>query len=217
MRWDYRAIVAASIAVACSLLVRAANGSDTTVDPSYGRIEGDVTAVGGAGAVLGSGGVRAEAELRLRYLETAGVFGTYEDSLAAGSGVEPQRVLAVGLELRPIFLFRWLEGAETQRARLDLALDSIALELGATFSQPTGSTFASQPGIEFAVALELPLLERAAGPWIGVRGVLRWSNGLLASGQTIGPDDRQVLLALTLAWHEILSVHIVDVGDRPVR
>jgi hypothetical protein len=47
--------------------------------------------------------------------------------------------------------------------------------------------------------------------------VLRWSDDLLASGQAVGPDDRQAVLALTLAWHEILSVHVVDVGDRPVR
>lgn len=218
MRWGSSAppVVAMYLAAACCLVCRAAGAADSAVDSSYGRIDGDVTLVAGVGAVAGDGGVRAEAEVRLRYLETAGVFATYEDGLGAGSGVDPLRVVGVGLELRPLFLYRWLQGAETQRARLDLALDSIGLELAGTFDEPTGSEFASRRGVQFGVALEIPLLARAAGPWIGVRGALRWSDALLASGQAIGPEDRQVVFALTLAWHEILAVHLVDVGDRAV-
>ena len=46
-------------------------------DPSYGRVDGDITWVAGAGAVVAPRGPRPEAEMRLRYLETAGVFVAY--------------------------------------------------------------------------------------------------------------------------------------------
>src|SRR5215831_13531181 len=98
------------VAIAGALVLRAgtANADVTTVDPSYGRIDGDIDVVVGAGAVFAPRGPRGEAELRLRYLETAGVLVTFEDAL--GSSAEPARALTTGLELRPLFLARWLRG-----------------------------------------------------------------------------------------------------------
>jgi hypothetical protein len=204
----------AGIAAALSLCAGTAGADVTTVDSSYGRIEGDIDAIVGIGAVVAPRGPRGETELRLRYLETAGVVVTYEDAL--GSSAEPERVLTTGLELRPLFLARWLRGEETQRAWLDLTLDSIGFEMGAVFQQASARGFASQRGIEVALGIELPLLARATGPWIGVRGGLRWSEAALASGSVLGADDRQVILAVTLAWHQIFAAHVVDVGDRAV-
>src|ERR1019366_6992085 len=91
-------------------------------EPTYGRLQGDLTLVAGLGAVA----------------------------------AEPTRVLAAGLELRPLFLFRWLTGRETQRARVDLVVDSLGLELGAVFTQPAGTSFASQAGMQAALGLEVP-------------------------------------------------------------
>jgi hypothetical protein len=203
-------VVRVGVAAALAVCARTASAEGGTVDPSYGRIDGDLDVGFGVGSVIASGGLRAEAELRLRYLETAGVFVTYEDAEFLGLASEPRRVLATGLELRPLFLFRWLKGREEQRARLDLTLDSIGLELGTTFEQPAGGGFASRSGFEVGVGIELPILERASGPWIGIRGVVRWSQDAMASGIVRGEDDRQATLAITLAWHQILAAHLVQ-------
>jgi hypothetical protein len=183
-------------------------------EASYGRVEGDVTAVAGAGVVAAARGARVEGELRLRYLESAGVFAAYEDGAAIGAGAEPLRVLAVGLELRPLFLYRWLQGHELERPRLDLVVDSFALELGAAFVQPAGRGFASGTGIQAGIGLELPLLERVSGPWIGLHGGVRWAGDALAAGSARAADDREVFVALTLAWHQLFVAHWVDLGDR---
>jgi len=217
MRWGSDSAAFAGAALALVGRANDASADRGNADSTFGRIGGDIAAVGGAGVVAASGGVRAEAELRLRYLETAGVFVTYEDAAAIGSAAEPRRVLSPGIELRPLFLLRWLRGSETQRARLDLALDSIGIEIGATFGQPVGTSFATQRGLEVGLGFELPVLERASGPWIGIRGALRWSDSALGSGVVSGPDDRQAILAITVAWHQIVSAHVVDVGDRAVQ
>ena len=84
-----------------------ASGSDGA-EPTYGRVEGDLCFVAGAGAAVAARGPRAVGELRMRYLESGGLFATYEDGSLIGSDSEPKRVVAAGLELRPLFLFRWL-------------------------------------------------------------------------------------------------------------
>jgi len=212
MRWASDARVVAGVLAAAALRVTDARGAGD--DPSRGRVDGDIGVVAGVGVAVASGGARAAAELRLRYLETAGVFATYEDGPLTGSGAEPIRALAAGLELRPLFLFRWLEGFESSRARLDLALDSMGLEVGAALQQPSGGAFASAPGLQVGLGIELPVLASATGPWIGLHGTLRWSDAALATGQVRGADDRSAILAITLAWHQAVAAHLVDVGDR---
>jgi hypothetical protein len=167
--------------------------------------------------VIAPRGPRAEGELRLRYLESAGVFAAYEDGAILGSAAEPERVLVAGVELRPLFFFRWLQGRETSRAGLDLVVDSIGLEVGATFAQPRGDSFASSPGVQVGLGLEVPLFATATGPWLGVHGGLRWSDDALAYGVVRGADDRAAYLAVTLSWHQVLVTHLVDVGDRAPR
>jgi hypothetical protein len=189
-------------------LARAAGDSST-----YGRIDGDVGFVVAAGAVV----VRAEGELRIRYLETAGAFVAYEDGGALGSRAEPRRCLVAGLELRPLFLFRWLRGQELGNARLDLGVDSIGVELGAVWAQPDGRGFASTAGLQVALAVEIPITGQATGPWAAIRGGLRWSDDALASGVVATADDREAFVAITLAWHQLAAVHIVDLGDEAPR
>jgi hypothetical protein len=214
MRWDSERVGLVVAAGAVIMLHARGARCDRGAESSYGRIDGDITLVFGAGGVIAPRGPRAEGELRLRYLESAGLFAQYEDGSLLGASSEPTRVLTVGLEMRPLFLLRWLEGLETRRARLDLALDSIGLELGAVFSQPSGAAFGSRSGAQIGLGVELPIAASATGAWIGVHGGLRWSDSALASGTARSADDREAYLAVTLAWHQVVKAHVVDVGDR---
>jgi hypothetical protein len=220
MRWACEAsllVLLASSAAVSSARDALAQGA-ASAEPSHGRVDGDLTVVVGAGATVVPQGVRPEGELRLRYLETAGLFTTYEEAaLFQGAAAEPQRVLALGGELRPLFLGRWLTGYETRRVRLDLALDSLGLELAAVFAQRPGGPFGSDLGLQLGLGLELPLLEQPSGPWIGLHGGVRWSDASLASGVVHGAADRAAFLAVTLAWHELVVAHLVDVGDQAPR
>jgi len=212
MRWASEGRVAVVAFTAAALRVTEASAADE--DPSRGRVDGDVSVAVGAGIAVASSGARAGADLRARYLETAGVFATYEDGAVIGAKVDPVRVVAAGLEVRPLFLFRWLKGFETSRARFDLAVDSMGLELGAVFSQPAGAAFASVAGLQAGAGVELPMLPSATGPWIELHGGVRWSDDALGSGEVHGPVDRSAYLVVTLAWHQVFTVHVVDVGDR---
>jgi hypothetical protein len=212
-----RVPVTGAAALACGFAAMAWGGdarAQEAADPSYGRVDGDLTLVVGLGAVAAARGVRPEGELRVRYLETAGVFAAYEDGATFGTGAEPQRVLAAGLELRPLFLYRWLQGHEIRRARLDLTIDSIGLELGAAFWQPRGGGFASQPGIQAGLGVEMPIFEQAAGPWVGLHGGVRWGSQVFSYGNVRDADDRSAFLTLTLSWHALVVAHWVDLGDR---
>lgn len=191
----------------------AADGPDT----SYGRVDGDFSASAGVGATFGPTAPRAAADLRLRYLSTAGIFATYEDGVLLGGASIPRRVLATGVELRPLFLARWLQGLETGRPRLDLTIDSFALELGAVFLEPPGRPFGSRPGLQAGVGLELPVLPRASGPLIGIHGGARWSDATLGGDSIAGPSDRSLYVLVTVAWQYVFPAHVVDLRDRAPR
>jgi hypothetical protein len=220
LRRSSRAARVSSVAAAvilASLCGTTGARAEGIVEPSYGRIEGDVTLVVGAGGALASGGPRAEGELRARYLETAGVFGTYEDGPIVGSSGSPRRVVAAGLEFRPFFLYRWLQGHETRRARIDLAIDSLGLELGLTWQEPQGSGFRSTPGMQVGLGVEVPLFLDATGLWLAFHGGIRWSDETLASGVVDTSEYREAYVSVTLAWHQVVAAHLVDVGDREPR
>jgi hypothetical protein len=208
-----RAAAFAGAGAAVALLGATARADGRAFDPAYGRVDGDIGLVVGVGGAVAPRGPRAEAELRLRYLEAVGLFATYEAGVL-GSMSEPQRAFTGGLEIRPLFLYRWLEDQETGNARFDLVLDSVGLELGAVVYEPEGVGLAWQGGFEVGLGVELPVLERATGPWIGVRGLLRWSEAALGSGVVSNADDRQAVLVVTLAWHQVVTWHVADLGDR---
>ena len=186
-------------------------------DTTYGRIDGDIGLVLGLGLTVGPDAPRGTLDLRVRYLETAGLFLTYEEGTIFGSGAEPVRVLAGGLEIRPLFLGRWLTGRELGNARLDLALDSLGFELGGFFAQPQEEPFGERPGLQAGLGLELPLLAHASGPWIGLHGGIRFSDNALGGGPTSDPADRAFFLSFTIAWHQTVGAHVVDPFDRALR
>lgn len=217
MRWVSELRLSFAVATAALRVAEGSARADGGVDPSYGRVEGDLTLVVGLGATVAEGGSRPEGELRVRYLESVGLFGTVEDAPLVGASSEPRRVLVGGLEVRPLFLYRWLQGHETQRAWLDLAVDSFGIELGAVGMQPAGTGFASDLGVQAGLAFEVPILPDATGPWVGLHGGLRWSEAALTTGSVHGSDDRSAFLSITLAWHQVVVAHVVDVGDEAPR
>ncbi len=193
-----------------ALVLGALDAAPLSPDPTVGRIDGDLTVSIGAGATLGPRGVRATADMRLRLLDSAGLFFGYEDCF--GSSAEPTRVLYTGLELRPLFLARWSQGLELQRGFADLLIDSFGLEIGGFISQPQKGSIGDRVGLQLGLGLEVPLLARAIGPWIGLHGGIRYSDAGLARGDETALD-RALYLSITLAWHQVLAAHLVDAGD----
>jgi hypothetical protein len=212
-------LVVAMVAVLAGREASAETRADESArrDASFGRLEGDVGIVGGAGVVVGPRSPRAALDLRLRYLDTIGLFADYEDAPILGTSSDPRRVFASGLELRPLFLGRWLTGRELSAGRIDLAIDSIGLELGAVFAQPIGSSFSGRPGVQVGLGIELPFLASASGPWLGLHGGVRWSDAALGGTGADTAFDRSLYFAITLAWHQLFLAHAVDVGDRAPR
>jgi hypothetical protein len=199
--------------VACILHAYPAVAADKA-DTSDGRIDGDLAVAVGAGATFGPRDPRAAADLRFRYLWTVGAFATYEDGALVGAASEPKRVLATGLELRPLFIARWLNGLEWGKPYADLTLDSLGLELGAVFLQPQGGSFGGRPGLQAGLGIEIPILPHATGPLLGLHGGVRWSDAALAAHPLQGPADRALYLGVTLAWQQVFGSHLVDLGDR---
>jgi hypothetical protein len=229
-----RRVAAAAFTIACMMHAHAARAQDggarraraaaaqpgqapadaPTVDTSHGRIDGDLAAELGFGATFGPRAPRATADLRLRYLWTAGAFVTYEDGPLLGGASEPRRALAAGLELRPLFIARWFNGLESGNAYADLTLDSLGLELGAVFQEPSGERFGSKPGLQAGLGVEIPILPRASGPLVGIHAGARWSDAALGGRPLATPSDRSLYLAITLAWQQVFGAHVVDAGDR---
>lgn len=167
------------------------------IDAAYGRLDGDLAIAASAGVAAGAPGARFAGDLRLRYLQTAGLFGTVE----AG---DERRVLATGIEVRPLFVSRWALGREIGRPRLDMVIDSAALELGVAFLHP-----GSQRALQAGIGLELPLFEDATGPFFGLHAGVRWTEESLA-GQSAGTG----FVALTVGWQQVFTGHLIDYGER---
>lgn len=241
-----RALTRSAVVLAASCLGRAASAEEAAaagakvtpseekliapgargVDTSYGRLAGDMAVSAGLGAAFGPRSPRAAVDLRLRYLSTAGVYATYEDGALIGDSSDPRRALSTGIELRPLFLARWLQGWEWGSPYPDLALDSLGLELGLVLIEPLGDRpasagadrgFASKPALQAGIGLEVPLLPRASGPLIGVHGAVRWSDAALGGEPIAGPSDRAFCLLVTLGWQQLFGAHVVDLADRAPR
>lgn len=200
-------LVLAAIATPSSAL------ADDQVDTSYGRIQGDVAFAGALGATFGPRGPRATVDARARYLQTVGVFATYEDGALVASQAEPRRALGAGVEARPLFLARWLRGWELGLPLVDLAIDSLGLEVGVTFTEPAGRGFASREALSLGLGIEAPLLGRASGLFLGLRGGGRFSEAALAGASGLGPADRAGWFAVTLGWQLFVATPLVSSGD----
>lgn len=180
-------------------------------DGVYGRLDGDLELRAEAGAGFASGGPALAAGASALYLSTAGVYAHYTDALGSG-GADVTRSIAAGLILQPFFLARYSSDFEHGPAILDLFVDSFGLEIGSFWAAPRGLGLRAAPGLELAATLAVPLLGRASGPFLTVRGALRLRQDDAASAV-----DRAGLLSLTLSFHQVIPIHLVDAGDRTAR
>ena len=141
-------------------------------DGAYGRFDGDLELGLGAGPTLAfsEGDLGVAARGTARWYSTAGLYAVYGETLSPRPDIE--RRLAVGLDLTPLFLIRWAQALEAGPAVLDLALDSLSLGLGASFSAPHERDFASKKSFEASLGVGVPLAGTAPGPWLEFRAAL---------------------------------------------
>lgn len=194
-----------------AILVVALGASD---DATFGRIDGDLALRAGVGATFGPRAPRGVVDVRLRYLQSTGFFATYEEGFGGSS---PQRLCAFGMELRPLFLGRWLTGLELGKAYPDLFIDSFALEIGAFFAGPEGGAFGDRWGLQFGAGLELPFFPRASGLWLSLHVGGRWDRSTFAGREPISADERSLYVSVLLTWQQIFGSHAVDLGDETPR
>jgi hypothetical protein len=202
----------ASGTLAAALLAAAparAGGSDGL----YGRFDGDLELRVHAGAAFAAGGPALSASVAALYLSSAGIYAHYTDALGSDAPLVTRSVSG-GVHLQPFFLARYAFDAERGPAFLDLLVDSLALELGAFWSAPRQSPWDEHPGLEVALDIALPFLPRATGPFLGVRGALRWRPVDFVAGAPGDAIDRGAMLSITLGWHQVVLSHLVDAGDR---
>jgi hypothetical protein len=145
-------------------------------DGTYGRLDGDLDLGLGLGGLvdLDHGEPGFAARLSAHWFFMAGASVTYADGL--GTGLDPERRLGIGVDLRPLFLPRWTQDWERGPAILDLTLDSISLGIGASFEEPLGGEFGERRAFEASLGFGVPLAGRGPGPWLEARAALAWPN-----------------------------------------
>ena len=198
-------------ALAAVLLVAAPARADGG-DGLYGRFDGDVELRVQAGAAFAAGGPSLAAGVAALYLSTAGVYVHYTDALGSDAP-RVSRSVATGFHLAPLFFARYATNRELGPAFVDLLVDSLGFELGACWSAPLHAPWDLHPGLEAALDVSVPLLPRSSGPFVGLRGALRWRPVDFTAGSPGNPVDHGALLSLTLGWHQVVATHLVDAGD----
>lgn len=199
-----------ALASAVAVLATTSNLYAAPNDGVYGRLDGDLGLSLGAGVGIAKGGALAALLGRAIFLDSIGMYASYVDAL--GAEAPSARSFSLGVELRPLFLARWAHGLETGPATLDLAIDSLAFDVGAYWASPSNTSSPSTPGLELGAGFEVPLLGRASGPWLGVRGALRWSASDFA-GTSGTASDRGALAMFTFSWQGRVTSRIADAGD----
>src|SRR6478735_9668184 len=165
----------------------------TSNDGVYGRFDGDLDLGLGIGAEFGSAGkaaptVRASAH----YFSIAGVYAV--GRIKAGDESAPS-LFGLGIDLRPLFVPRWVKGMETGSALFDLTLDSLSLSLGAFWAQRLEHAPRPNRGFDAQLGFGVPLLATASGPWLEARGALRYPDGA----------SREEAVLLFLSWHGFVT------------
>ncbi|MBN2192849.1 MAG: hypothetical protein JW751_08525 [Polyangiaceae bacterium] len=166
-------------------------------DGVYGRFDGDLDLGIGAGAQVGSAPARLAVRGTAHYYGMAGLGLTYLEPLAAS---HPRgRTLLLATDLRPLFVPRWSNALERGPAFLDLALDALSVGVGVYFATGPEGPLGRQRGLEWSLGAGLPLLARAAGPWLEARGALLWNDG---ARDPSPPAEASAYLLLT--WHGLV-------------
>jgi hypothetical protein len=189
-------------AVSVSLLLVGSTASAawpprTESDGVYGRFHGDTDISLKLGGLVRDSGLAGSVGASAHYYSLIGLTGDYSESLVADS--LHARSAAIGMELRPLFLPRWVLGLERGPAWLDLALDSAALGFGAYFTDAETEGRGSR-GAWVSLGAGVPLLGEASGPWLELRGLRRFPDP-----DELAPAAHNALL-LYLSWHHVLQL-----------
>ncbi len=195
----FRRLLASSLAVAASLAIPAraraesAPTSPLAPDGVYDRFDGDLDLGLALGAEFGSAGRVAPAlRASAHYFSIAGVY--VSGRVNPGGGSAPS-LFGAGVDLRPLFVPRWAKGYETGPDFLDLTLDSLSLSVGAFWSERASRSPNSDRGFDAELGCGLPLLATASGPWLEVRGALRYPDA----------GSREEALIVAFAWHGFVT------------
>jgi hypothetical protein len=154
---------------------KAAQGKEA--DGVYGRFDGDLSTSLQAGAHFGleDCSPRAFIGADAHVYWTLGAYAGYEHGFEREPSHCAQNTGTLGVQLRPLFLLRFVNDWERGPATLDLSLDSLTFGLGGFVqSQEQGRT---RGGFELVGSLSLPLVARAPGPWLRGQAGLRFDQG----------------------------------------
>ena len=185
-------------------------------DGAYGRYDGDLDLRIGAGAAIMQEGPALSAFASALLLSSAGVYVHYTDAFDDTRRIP--RSISAGLVIEPLFLARTAFNLQIGNGRLDLAIDSFAIGLGAYWTIPRlPTTPMNEPGLEFSLGFGLPFFAQASGPVLGFRGALRASPAAMAGNEKFGLVEQGAYLSITLAWRQLVTTHLVDARDRAVR
>jgi hypothetical protein len=189
-------------AVALALLAAAGNAHaawppDAATDGVYGRFQGDTDVSLKLGGMVRDAGVAGSVGASVHYYSLLGVTGDYSESLVADS--LHARSASIGVELRPLFLPRWVLGMERGPAWLDLALDSAAFGFGAYFTDAEADARGSR-GAWVSLGFGAPLLGDASGPWLELRALRRFPDH-----DALGVDAHNAMFVY-LSWHQVLQL-----------
>ena len=198
-----RALALLLVLVAPSLAPSLAEAQDG--DTVYGRFDGDLVLSAGIGGGVAIGDRQHDVtgtttiELRGRLLDTGGLV------VAAEWRPEGDSRIVVAVDLRPLFLIRFLLAQQSGDRYLDLFVDSIGIDLGAAITP-----LAEDVGLALAVGwgLDVPIWvpERMEGA-ISLRLAGRYVGAHLTDqhGPPGGIDDVAILAVLNVRG-------IVDLG-----
>lgn len=155
-------------------------------DGVYGRFDGDFSLRVGLGGEWDAQAAALRPLARLDWVgyQTLGLYLLYRQSVMKSD--EALNIASVGISLSPLFLFRWSKALESGHAYGDLLLDSLTLSVGAALGTPRRGSFAEASGLELGLELGLPILPRADGPWLRVRGNLASGRDNLGFEQSWG-------------------------------
>ena len=176
-------------------------------DGAYGRFDGDLDLGLGVGPALALSNGQMSVEVRglARWYYSVGVYVAYAETLAPQPDIE--RRLGFGVELTPLFLLRWRTAHERGPAIFDLALDSLALGLGASIATEHGHDFGNRPAFEGSLGFGMPLAGTGPGPWLEFRATTTLPKPVAGEAQVF----------LLLSWHFAVVTPIVAAHDPSVR
>ena len=197
--------------VAPSVVAEPPKATPTVDDGAYGRLDGDVAldlSLGTRLALSPPDPAAFNARLGALYVATVGTF----VSLDRGAHAHDKLGTSLGVEVRPLFIPRFVSAGQTGPAWLDLVIDSFSLALA---SRWVGNHSAA---LELSTGVELPLFAAYAGPLIAVRLSQVLGQSSLRGGD---PHDRQTgvdgtFLSISFGWRASFSTHIVDARDKNI-